>query len=341
VNGNILDLRRNGGGYLEEAIKLTGLFNPKGPVVQTKDPTGEIVADPSPEPGPIYDGPLIVLTSVFSASASEIFAGALQDYGRALIVGDHSTFGKGTVQTMQALSSWLDMKHLAYSHDPGELKVTIKKFYRAGGVSTQLQGVLSDIELPSIDDAADVGERSLPDAMPCDSVTSADHLEDFELNRVKPYLAELQARSRQRVGKEKDFSYMREDIERFRKEQADKSLSLDLAERVAEQKSDTALMEARKKERLSRKKPNEKVYEITLRNVDLAQLQPFASKTKSGLDSSGEDAAGDQPAIDPTLAETRRILTDYIELLKKGPIIAGHTQTSPDLPTRLEGVSGQ
>jgi carboxyl-terminal processing protease len=341
VNGIILDLRRNGGGYLEEAIKLTGLFNPKGPVVQTKDPTGEIVADPSPEPGPIYDGPLIVLTSVFSASASEIFAGALQDYGRALIVGDHSTFGKGTVQTMQALSSWLDMKHLAYSHDPGELKVTIKKFYRAGGVSTQLQGVLSDIELPSIDDAADVGERSLPDAMPCDSVTSADHLEDFELNRVKPYLAELQARSRQRVGKEKDFSYMREDIERFRKEQADKSLSLDLAERVAEQKSDTALMEARKKERLSRKKPNEKVYEITLRNVDLAQLQPFASKTKSGLDSSGEDAAGDQPAIDPTLAETRRILTDYIELLKKGPIIAGHTQTSPDLPTRLEGVSGQ
>jgi carboxyl-terminal processing protease len=250
---------------------------------------------------------------------------------------------------MQALSSWLDMKHLTYSHDPGELKVTIKKFYRAGGVSTQLQGVLSDIELPSIDDAADVGERSLPDAMPCDAVTSADHLEEMELNRVKPYLAELQARSRQRVEKDKDFSYMREDIARFRKEEADKSLSLNLAERVTEQKSDTALMEARKKERLSRGKRNEKVYEITLKNVDLAKLQPYnskshagvAAKNDSGLDFSGDDAASDQPALDPTLAETKRILTDYIELLKKGPIIAGHTQTSPNLPTRLEGVSGQ
>jgi carboxyl-terminal processing protease len=331
VDGIILDLRRNGGGYLEEAIKLTGLFNPKGPVVQTKDPNGEIVADPSPEPGPFYDGPLIVLTSVFSASASEILAGALQDYGRALIVGDHSTFGKGTVQTMQQLSSWLDLKHLDYSHDPGKLKVTIKKFYRAGGVSTQLQGVLSDLELPSIDDAADVGERSLPDAMPCDSVTSADHLEQLQLNRVKPYLAELQARSRQRIEKDKDFSYQREDIEEFRKEQADKSLSLNQAERVAEQKSETARAEARKKERLSRKKPNEKVYEITLKNSDLAQLQPptvktnaaAAAKNKAGLDAGGDETPADEQPIDPTLEETKRILTDYIGLLKKGPVIAG------------------
>jgi carboxyl-terminal processing protease len=349
VDGIILDLRRNGGGYLEEAIKLTGLFNPKGPVVQTKDPNGEIVADPSPEPGPLYDGPLIVLTSIFSASASEILAGALQDYGRALIVGDHSTFGKGTVQTMQPLSSWLDLKHLQYSHDPGKLKVTIKKFYRAGGVSTQLQGVLSDIELPSIDDAADVGERSLPDAMPCDSVTSADHLDQLQLNRVKPWLAELQARSRQRIAKDKDFSYVREDIEEFRKEQADKSLSLNEAERVAEQKTETARMEARKKERLSRKKPNEKLYEITLKNVDLAQLQPptvktnaaAAAKNDAGVDSSDDETPREAPAFDPALEETKRILTDYIELLKKGPIIAGHSQSSTDLPTRLEGVSGQ
>ena len=129
--------------------------------------------------------------------------------------------------------------------------------------------------------------------MPCDSVTSADHLEDLQLNRVKPYLADLQARSRQRIEKDKDFSYVREDIEGFRKEQADKSLSLNEAERVAEQKAETARVEARKKERLSRKKPNEKLYEITLKNVDLAQLQPLASKSNttakndSGLDSSG------------------------------------------------------
>jgi carboxyl-terminal processing protease len=310
VDGIILDLRHNGGGYLEEAIKLTGLFNPKGPVVQTRDPNGEIVADPSPELGPLYDGPLVVLTSVFSASASEILAGALQDYGRALMVGDHSTFGKGTVQTMQRLVPYLDLKHLDYSYDPGQLKVTIKKFYRAGGVSTQLQGVLSDIELPSIDNAADVGERSLPGAMPCDSVTSADHLEDLQLNRVKPYLVELQARFRKRIAKDVDFSYVREDIEQFRKEQADKSLSLNEAEREAEQKTEIARAEARKKERLSRKKPNEKVYEITLKNVDLAQLQPLTVKTNgapandAGVDSGDDDASGEELAVDPTLEET-------------------------------------
>ena len=347
VAGIVLDLRRNGGGYLEEAIKLTGLFNPKGPVVQTKDPMGEIVADPSPEPGPLYDGPLIVLTSVFSASASEILAGALQDYGRALIVGDHSTFGKGTVQTMQQLSSWLDLKHLAYDHqpghDPGRLKLTIKKFYRPGGVSTQLEGVLSDIELPSIDDAADIGERSQPDALPCDSVTSADHLEQLQLNRVKPCLAELQTRSRLRIEKDKDFSYLREDIAEFRKEQADKSVSLNLAERLAQREADTARADARKKERLSRKKSNEKVYEITLKNVDLAGLQPPAAKTNSlaAKNDAGDEIPAEEQPIDPTLDETKRILADYIELMQKAPFIAGQRQTSADLPARLEGVSGQ
>jgi len=327
VDGIILDLRRNGGGYLEEAIKLTGLFNPKGPVVQTKDPNGDIVPDTSPERGPLYDGPLVVLTSVFSASASEILAGALQDYGRALMVGDHSTFGKGTVQTMQELASYLNLKHMEYSYDPGKLKITIKKFYRAGGVSTQLQGVLSDVELPSIDDAADVGERSLPYPLPCDSVTSADHLEELQLNRVKPYLAELQTRSRQRIDKDKDFSYIREDIAEFKKEQADKSLSLNEAERLAEMKTNIARGEARKKERLSRKKPNEVVYELTLKNVDLPQLQPppvkpnsaAAARAVTGPDFDDEDARMPEPPIDPTLEETKRILADYIALLKKGP----------------------
>jgi len=323
VDGIILDLRGNGGGYLEEAIKLTGLFNPKGPVVQTRDPNGAIFSDPSPEPEPLYDGPLVVLTSVFSASASEILAGALQDYGRALMVGDHSTFGKGTVQTMQYLTNWLDLKRMDYSYDPGELKVTIKKFYRAGGVSTQLQGVLSDIELPSIDDAADVGERSLPNAMPCDKVTSANHLEELQLNRVKPYLAELQARSRQRLEKDKDFNYIREDIEIFRKEQADKSLSLNETERVAEQKTETARAEARKKDRLSRKKSNEKIYEITLKNVDAAQLQPLPVKTNNPkLDPNADGTPAEDLIVDPTLEETKRILLDYIELLKKGPAIS-------------------
>jgi carboxyl-terminal processing protease len=323
VDGIILDMRHNGGGYLEEAIKLTGLFNPKGPVVQTRDPNGEIVADPSPESGPLYTGPLVALTDVYSASASEILAGALQDYGRALIVGDHSTFGKGSVQTMQRLAPYLDLKHMDYSYDPGELKVTIKKFYRAGGVSTQLQGVLSDIELPSIDDVVEIGERFLSDPMPCDSVTSADHLEDLEVNRVKPYLAELQARSKQRLVKDKDFAYLREDIAEFRKEQDDKSLSLNEAERRSEQDAQAARMEERKKERLSRKTPGEKIYEISLKNVDSPKLQPLAANAASKIDNEDDSEASQGAAIpDPGLEETKRIMLDYIELLKKGPAIS-------------------
>ncbi len=324
VDGIVLDLRRNGGGYLEEAIKLTGLFNPKGPVVQTKDPNGESYAESSPEAGPLYDGPLVVLTSVFSASASEILAGALQDYGRAVIVGDHSTFGKGTVQTMQGLSSLMDIKHMDYSYDPGELKITIKKFYRAGGVSTQLQGVLSDVELPSIDDAADVGERSLPNAMPCDSVTPANNLDELQLNRVKPYVAELQARSRKRVETSKDFDYIRQDIAQYRKEQEDKSLSLNEVERRAEVETETARLETRKKERLARKKSSEVPYEITLKNLNLPLQAPTVknnSKHSVDIDSDEADLPQNQGA-DPTMDEAKHILADYIELLKKGPDIS-------------------
>ncbi len=114
VNGIILDLRRNGGGYLEEAINLTGLFVPRGPVVQTKDPNGDIVEDKSHNSSVLYEGPLMILTSRFSASASEILAGALQDYNRALIVGDHTTFGKGTVQTMQRLRPFMEQRRLRF-----------------------------------------------------------------------------------------------------------------------------------------------------------------------------------------------------------------------------------
>jgi carboxyl-terminal processing protease len=333
VDGIILDLRRNGGGFLEEAIRLTGLFVPKGPVVQTKDPNGDIVTDSSPEPTPLYDGPFVLLTSVLSASASEIVAGALQDYGRALIVGDHSTFGKGTVQTPIDLAPLMDREHLSHTYDPGQLKLTIKKFYRAGGVSTQLQGVISDIELPSLWNAADIGERSLPNALPCDSVPSAD---PEQLNRVKPYLAQLQAASRKRVDQSKDFAYMREDIAEYLKQQADKSVSLNEADRLAEQKSAIARAEARRKERLSRPKSDEKIYEITLKNIDKPGLQPLEVKTnapvavkESGfeddLDSSESETAKEEPpGVDTALEETKRILADYIALIKAQPPVASN-----------------
>jgi carboxyl-terminal processing protease len=332
VGGIILDLRLNGGGYLEEAEKLTGLFIGRGPVVQTKDPNGDIEAGSSRDPSVLYDGPLIVLISRFSASASEILAGALQDYNRALIVGDHSTFGKGTVQTVQSLKPYMDQRHFSYDFDPGELKFTIKKFYRAGGVSTQLKGVLSDVELPSVWNWAtdEVGETSLPNALPCDEVPSADGL--VNLNRVTPYLSWLRQLSADRVATNKDFAYIQQDIDEFRKERTDKSVSLNQALRLADQKTRTERAETRNKERLSRKKTSEKVYEITLKNVDLAGLQPPAAKTNSIAavkppildDEMGlpDPDASDGQAPDPTLAEVRNILRDYVSLTTKEPVIS-------------------
>jgi carboxyl-terminal processing protease len=329
VDGIILDLRRNGGGYLEEAIKLTGLFIPRGPVVQTKDPNGDIVVDSCRDSSVLYDGPLIILTSRFSASASEILAGALQDYNRALIVGDHSTFGKGTVQTMLELKPLLQQRHLDFAYNPGSLKITIKKFYRAAGVSTQLKGVVSDVELPSVWNYAtdEVGESSLPNALPCDEVPSAD-LEN--LNRVAPYLSQLQQLSRQRIATDRDFAYIHEDIADFLKDQADKSISLNEAARLAEQKTRTERAQERKKERLSRKKSDDKVFDITLKNVDKPQLEPEVVKTNSiaaagevgALANEGDSPGEDASELDPTLTEARRILADYVSMINKQPIIS-------------------
>ncbi len=342
VDGIILDLRRNGGGFLEEAIKLTGLFV-KGqvPVVQTRSPDGPgrrgtTETESTPDQPALYDGPLIVLTSRLSASASEIVAGALQDYGRALIVGDKATFGKGTVQMVQPMSEAMARTHMPFAYDPGSLKVTIKKFYRAGGSSTQSNGVVSDIVLPSILNYAEVGESWLPNPLPWDDVTS-DDLPDF--NQVKPYLPELLKRSLNRRATDKDFAYLQEDINEYRKMLADKSISLNEAERLAEQSATAARLQARKKERASRPKSGEKIYEITLKNVDLAGLHAPEVKPKPTTapdddpDPVEAAAAGEDPAAtDPALTETRRIMADYIALLKRpltAAAVSSPTVSSP------------
>src|SRR5205814_6747184 len=161
VAGVSLELRHNGGGSLEEAINLTGLFIKEGPVVQVKDSEGNLIKDEDNDPSVLYDGPLIVLTDRFSASASEILAGALQDYGRALIVGDSSTHGKGTVQSLIQLEPYVHRFARESTNNPGAVKVTIRKFYRPSGSSTQLKGVVPDLILPSRNNYAEVGEASL------------------------------------------------------------------------------------------------------------------------------------------------------------------------------------
>jgi carboxyl-terminal processing protease len=321
VQGIILDLRRNGGGSLEEAINLTGLFIRKGPVVQTRGPNGDIEIGRDTDSRVIYDGPLIVLTSRYSASASEILAGALQDYGRAIIVGDTSTFGKGTVQTILPLAQLMDRNGLGHSYDPGALKITISKFYRPSGASTQLKGVASDIVLPSLTDLAEVSESSLKDPLPWDLVPSADY---EHLNRVRPYLTELSADSARRVAAEKKFTYLHDNMTRLKNNLETKSVSLNETERRKEMAESKARQKQYEMDNLAVRASMPTAYDITLKNVELPGLPAPRTNTSSVTFSSneipamsgGESEAAQSEGItqDIILTEAEHILTDYAQL---------------------------
>jgi carboxyl-terminal processing protease len=352
VKGVILDLRRNGGGILEEAIKVTGLFIKDGPVVQAVDWDDTVQVYEDKDPAIVYGGPLIVLTSRFSASASEIVAGALQDYGRAIIVGDSSTHGKGTVQTVQELNTLRAFARLSESstNDPGAVKITVRKFYRASGASTQKKGVIPDIVLPSVVNyATDIGESSLENPLPWDTTKSAKY---DKLDFVQPFLSELLKHSATRIATNQDFAYVREDIERYRKQQADKTISLNEQQRLTEREQDDARTKAREKEFQERNDSNEKVYEITLHQADLPGLPPPVLRTNTPALKTAKGATGsigtnalasvqskapvvastdddpDAPGKTPTgpdadLEEAKSILVDYLSLLPKGsPLLA-------------------
>jgi carboxyl-terminal processing protease len=352
VAGVILDLRYNGGGSLEEAIKLTGLFVKTNPVVQVRDEAGNVQEADDTDPSVLYDGPLVVLTSRHSASASEIVAGALQDYGRALIVGDSSTHGKGTVQSVNQLRPYILFMDKSLTNDPGALKLTIKEFFRPSGTSTQLKGVVPDIVLPSVaNESKDIGEIALENPLPCETIPSAKY-DHFDL--VEPYLPELRKRSAERVAADQEFAYVQEDIKQFKKQQADKTFSLNERLRLKEQEEAEARQKARDKERLARKDPPEKVYELTLKLAALPGLPPPVTKTNTalaklsattggGLSGAGtnlvvasagaipgagisDEAEAEKPAApDAPLAEAEHILIDYLSVLPKGDLVtAGH-----------------
>jgi carboxyl-terminal processing protease len=223
ISGLILDLRQNGGGSLQEAISFTSLFIKKGPVVQVKDSKGKVSVYVDKRHSAGYDGPMVVLTSRGSASASEIVAGALQDYGRALIVGDPSTYGKGTVQSVLQLEPLMKQFRYSSSYDPGGLVVTIEKFYRPGGSSTQLKGVEADIVIPSMASQAETGEAALPNPLSWDSIRPA----EFEkLNRTQPYVQELKQRSARRIEQKPEFARLRAEIARYQDFVAKNTVSL-------------------------------------------------------------------------------------------------------------------
>jgi carboxyl-terminal processing protease len=326
VRGVVLDLRENGGGSLEEAIRLTGLFLRDGPVVQTRGPDGAVEVDRDPDPHVAYDGPLVLLTSRFSASASEILAGALADYGRAVVVGDSSTFGKGTVQTILPLASVMDQNGLAHTYDPGALKVTISKFYRPSGVSTQLRGVASDIVLPSTTDVSDVSEASLDDPLPADSIPAATY---EHLNRVTPYLARLRAASLERTGSEATFLELTKAITLLKQNLETKSVSLNEAERrqdLVESKQRTEEWERLTRELAARRPPT---YELTVENArhpglprPLSLPAPDANANASSNAAEWHERSPEQKPLslgsggDVILDEAEHVLADYIHLLE-------------------------
>ena len=230
VDAVILDLRRNGGGSLSEAINLTGLFIDEGPVVQVKDADGRVKPYPDIEPGVAWSGPLVVLISKFSASASEILAGAIQDYHRGLIVGDHATHGKGTVQSLMDLGQQLF--RLSNSPQMGALKITMQQFYRPNGDSTQKRGVLSDVELPSLTTYLDVGEADLDypvefDRVPPQSYKRATYVDQAVCDRLR-YL------SQQRLANSKDFQEVLKNIDRYKEQKARKYVTLNEEEFLKE-----------------------------------------------------------------------------------------------------------
>lgn len=322
VAGIVLDIRRNGGGSLDEAINLTGLFIPAGPVVQVRGPDGRIEVGMDDDGATLYDGPLVVLTSRFSASASEILAGALQDYGRAVVVGDPSTFGKGTVQTIMPLNRIMQREGLMPAADPGALKTTISKFYRPSGKSTQIEGVKSDIVLPSLTDLPEISEKEMQNPLAWDTIPSAMFAND---DRVSPYLATLRARSAERIAGDPDFIELQKDSEEFRKQRETKSISLNEAERRREKAELEARIAARKKEHAARVAAQPPTYEITLKNVDqpglgeaLKDPKPLAKATLEFPSIDGDQKNDGDVADDIILREAQNILVDYIKVSLDG-----------------------
>lgn len=271
AEGIIMDLRTNGGGSLQEAIRLTGLFINSGPVVQVADGSGRREVNGDRDDTTYYAGPLVVMIDRYSASASEIFAAAMQDYERALIVGEN-TYGKGTVQQHRGLQRRFDF----FDEPLGSVQYTIAKFYRINGGSTQLKGVAPDIAFPTVTDVEEFGESSLENALPWDKLDTADYQTVNLLAEEK--LQQLRQLSQRNIAANPEFNYVMEDAAEYQREKEKTWVSLVLAEREAEQKADEQKRLKRMNERLVRAgfEPVEKLEDIP---EAFEQPDPYLNET--------------------------------------------------------------
>jgi carboxyl-terminal processing protease len=326
MDGLIFDLRNNGGGSLEEVRRMTGFFVQPGPVVQVKNTLGQVKVKESDDTKPIYMGPMVVITDKSSASASEILAGALQDYNRAVLVGESSTFGKGTVQQPMDIGQMLPL--FAVKDRAGYLKVTIQKFYRPSGSSTQMDGVVPHIVMPSIMDALEVGEAHLDNALPHDRIRpAADFRPEDKQALFIPRLKEL---SQERIEKSQDFNYVIEDIFKAKDRIKKNQISLNLAERKRELAESEIQRKARNTERRERfaeiakeDAKNFKFYKVRLDDINagspLKAYDPAAENAdymRRAVDETADlDDTPEWPTgLNPEKREAIHVLADLINL---------------------------
>ncbi len=311
IKALVIDLRRNGGGLLSEAVNMTGLFIREGPVVQERDFQGQVSVDSDTNSSVAYDGPLAVLTSRFSASASEIFAGALQNYGRAIIVGDSSTHGKGTVQAVLEMKNYLPRMSQELTQT-GAAKLTVRKFYLPSGSSTQKKGVTPDITLPSIDDFLPIGESSLPHALVWDEIQPT----NFTGKALDPTVVQpLRQSSLARQSTLEEFTYLKKYIDWFKERQEQKNVSLNLEQRLALKKADDDFQKSLDTERDQLAKTNYVSREIKLDSVvkaAAAETKPAAATVDDG-DTDAPDADAEKK-FDVHLRETLRVVSDALHL---------------------------
>jgi carboxyl-terminal processing protease len=291
VDGIVIDLRNNGGGSLTEAVSLTGLFISKGPVVQVKEGQGEIDVQMDRDPSVSYDGPLAVMVNRFSASASEIFAAAIQDYQRGIIVGEQ-TYGKGTVQTLIGLNDAVPKE----TDQLGQVKLTVAKFYRVNGSSTQIKGVMPDLILPSAFKQNEYGESSQPAALPWDQIASAKYDITEDVNAT--ILKQLNDKYTQRLKSDEELKQLVKTLDEFKIARENKIISLEESKRKIER------ADAEKK-RLAMKQLGEDLEEDEEETVKGAPETPKEVKKKKDI----------------YLKETGRMLADYIQLTKEKSLL--------------------
>ncbi len=343
ISGLVLDLRHNGGGFLSEAIDLAGLFISRGPVVQVRDMNSRVEVDEDVDPAIAYRGPLAVLVDRYSASASEIVAGALQNYGRAIIIGESSTHGKGTVQKIYGMEQYLrpnrvtDFLRAATAPEEkyGAAKITLQKFYLPNGSSTQQRGVVPDIVLPSGDDyVTQIGESSLPHSLVWDTIKPAS---DFAGKPLEPaVINSLAEASRARQASLEEFKYLARSIDRFKTQQEQKELSLSLQARLDQKADDAAFIREMRAQREALAKDD-----FPYKEYRLAPATPPALRAKR--DDNGDVTLFDDSElflpyarVDIPLRESLRIVDDAVTLAGQPAFIAHDplTAVTPYVPGR-------